>query len=160
MYGMQKTNTGKITVLAILWGVAALALVFFLDIEHGGNIQKATADSATTSVTVLNTPPIWDVNPAESPASATTTPTNVGDSATWIATASDGNGEDYYLLICKNSSAPTPNPSAAPDCNGGAANQWAVSASTVSGNQATASYVAQNADAETEDWYAFICDAN
>ena len=152
------TNAGKVTVATILFSITAIAFVFLFDVQHGGHVQKVTADSATTSVRVLNTPPSWTVHAVESPASTSTSPTNVGSLVTFQATGTDGNGEDYYLLICKDNTAPTPTPSAAPTCNG--AGQWTVSTSTTSNTPATATYTASSTDSETEDWYAFICDGN
>jgi hypothetical protein len=153
------TNAGKVTIAATLLSVFAVAFVFLFDIQHGGHIQTASADNATTSVTVINLPPQWDVDAFESPASTTTSPTNVGSNVTFEAKATDGNGEDYYLLICKDSSAPTASTSGAPSCNG--AGQWAVSTSTASGATSTATYTVQETDLlESYAWYAFICDEN
>lgn len=159
MFTSLHTKAGKVTLATVMLSVFAILTVFVFDAQHGGRIQKATAqDYATTSVFVQNIPPAWDTFAAENPASTSTSPTNVDSDVTFEAVGSDGNGEDYYLLICKDATAPTANSSAAPECNG--AGQWAVSTSTISGNTATASYTATSTDAETEEWYAWICDAN
>ncbi len=140
---------------------AVLLLGLFLLFEI--RVPTASADDVTTSVTVLNTPPVWTVDAQESPASSTTTPTNSGSAVTWVATATDSNAESYYLLICKTSGAPTAVSSAQPTCNGGISNQWAVSALTASAAQATAAtttletFPFQN---ELNDWFAWVCDAN
>lgn len=152
------TNAGKVTIATALFGIAVIAFVFLFDVQHGGHVQKVTADSATTSVRVLNIPPQWTVQATESPASTSTSPTNVDSDVTFTATGTDGNSERYYLLICKDSTAPTPQQSAPPTCNG--AGQWTVSTSTLSGTVATATYTALSTDSETEDWYAFVCDGN
>jgi len=164
MKGIQHTvrTKGKVmasTLLVSLFFLAALLALF--DMRIGGGVPSAQATStATTSVTVLNTPPAWTVTARELYASATTTPTNSGTSTVWTATASDSNGENYYLLVCKASSTPTPNASAAPTCGGGLSNQWGVSASTVSGNAATVSTTTTESMPEKNDWYAYICDGN
>ena len=154
------TKAGKITIVTMLLSLFAVGTVFFFDIQHGGHIQRATADVATTSVTVLNIPPAWTEHAIETPASTSTSPTNVGSNVTFQAKGTDGNNEDYYLLICSTSSAPTPDSGGPPECAGGASNRWTVSTSTASGEYATATYTASSTDAETEDWYAFICDGN
>jgi hypothetical protein len=145
----------------VLAGVAVFALTLLFDVENGGHVASVQATStATTSVTVLNTPPDWSVTAREQYASATTTPSNSGTTTSWIATGSDSNGENYYLLICKSSSTPTAANGAAPTCNGGLSNQWGVSASTVSGVQATVSTTTTEAMSESNAWYGYICDGN
>jgi hypothetical protein len=154
------TKAGKVTILSVLLGIVAVFTVFIFDAQHGGHIQRATAqDYATTSVFVQNIPPSWTALAVENPASTTTSPTNVGSAVTWEATGTDGNGEVYYLLVCKDATAPTARQNLSPLCNG--AGQWAVSTSTNSGTPATASYTASSTDVlETYQWYAWICDAN
>lgn len=118
--------------------------------------MHVVADSVNTSVTVGNSAPSFDVAPAESVNSSSTTPTNAGDSITFNATGTDGNGEDYYLAICKTN-AITPSSSGAPTCGGG---DWCISTATSSDTQASCSYTTLVGDAESNDWYAFVCDAN
>lgn len=150
---------------AIVVMTLSVVLVFIATIlfdtqnDVGINSVQATS-TATTTVTVLNTPPTWDLTARELYASATTSPTNAGTSTVWIAQASDSNGEDYYLLICKSSSTPTPTAGGAPVCGGGSTDQWAVSTSTVSGTQARAATTTDNSWARNNDWYAYICDSN
>ncbi len=154
-------NAGKVTVVAAVCG-ASFVLLTFLAL-YDVHVPMASADNVTTSVTVLNTPPSWTINAQEATESSTTTPTNSGTTLSFIATAADSSNDNYYLLICKTSGAPTANASAAPTCNGGVANQWAVSSATVSGAQATASTSTLETfpfNAETNDWYAWICDNN
>ncbi len=141
--------------------LAVLFLVVVFDVGRVGHVEQAQATStATTTVTVLNTPPAWIVTARELYASATSTPTNSGTSTVWVATANDSNGEDYYLLICKASSTPTPTAGGAPVCGGGSTNQWAVSTSTISNTQAQVSTTTSEAFAEKNDWYAYVCDGN
>lgn len=143
--------------------ILALILVSFFVFLFDTRVPSARADDVTTSVTVLNTAPTWTVDAQESPESSTTTPTNAGSAVTWTGTATDSSGDNYYLLICKTNGAPTANISASPTCNGGAANQWAVSVSTASGAQATAATTTLETfpfASELNDWYAWICDGN
>jgi hypothetical protein len=118
--------------------------------------REVWADSVTTSVTVGNSAPSFTVNPAESPASDGTTPTNAGSAVTFTATATDSNSENYYLIICKTNSVTATN-GGAPTCGGGS---WCVSSSTSSGSQATCSYTTLTGDAESNAWFGFVCDGN
>ena len=150
------------TLVSIIVGVTSV-LMLGLFVLFEIRVPVASADDVTTSVTVLNTPPTWTINAQESPASSTTTPTNAGSAVTWTATATDSNAESYYLLICKTGSAPTANSSAAPTCNGGVSNQWAVSSLTASAAVATVATTTLETFpfvAELNDWFAWVCDAN
>ncbi|KKW37036.1 MAG: hypothetical protein UY81_C0006G0010 [Candidatus Giovannonibacteria bacterium GW2011_GWA2_53_7] len=154
---------GKITALTVFLGVAVLLVGVIVELPHSG--QFARASSATTSVTVLNTPPLWpgtgtNANDAqEHLGSSTSTPTNSGSSVTWKALATDSSGDNYYLLICSALASATPNNSAAPTC--GAGRTLGVSASTVSGTVATVSTTTYDGDAtEFFNWYAYVCDFN
>ncbi|OGD32067.1 hypothetical protein A3C91_04030 [Candidatus Azambacteria bacterium RIFCSPHIGHO2_02_FULL_52_12] len=155
----MENTAGKITIFSL-----SLGLVFFLigvGIDFGtGGFEKANANTATTAVTVLNTPPSWSVDAQEAAESSTASPTNIGATVSWTGTATDPNGESFYLLVCRTSGAPTANASAAPICNGGAPNHLGVSSLTASAAQATATYTALAADPESNDWYAWICDGN
>jgi hypothetical protein len=142
--------------------VAAIILVgqFFASdsLQHA---RFAIAQStATTTVNVLNTPPNWTENAFENPVSSTSSPTNAGSPVTWNAIGTDPNSDAYYLLICKTSGLPTANNSAAPTCNGGGGNQWAVSTSTNSGATSTAVYTTLAGDAQSNAWFGWICDGN
>lgn len=159
-YKEIETNVGKITLLTVFFGVIVIILGMFLDSRNVGKFQTVFANTATTSVTVLNTPPNWTVDAQESTESSSSTPTNSGSVLTIVGTGTDDNAENYYLLICKTGSAPTANSGAAPSCNGGISNQWAVSASTLSGTQASAATTTTEAFAEGNNWFAWICDAN
>jgi len=119
-------------------------------------LLKIFADSITTSVTVGNSAPTITAGPAESAESSSTSPTNVGASVTFQATATDSNAENYYLIVCSSDSV-TPHNGAAPTCG---ATQWCVSTSTTSGSQASCSRTALIGDAESNAWYAFVCDGN
>lgn len=112
------------------------------------------AESVATSVTVGNAVPSFTAGPAESVASTATTPTNVGSTVTFTATAEDGNNEDYYLAICKTD-AITPGSSSAPTCTGGS---WCITGATASGAGTSCGHTAIDGDAEVNAWYAFVCD--
>ncbi len=154
-----RTTEGKITIFTSI--VACFVLVCVVSLFQV-NVPVASADDLTTSVTVLNTPPTYDTDVAESVASATTTPTNAGATLTFTVQATDSSGDNYYLLICKTSGAPTA-AAGGPTCNGGISNQWAVSAATASGAVASAATTTTNNfpfNIESNDWYGFICDNN
>jgi hypothetical protein len=150
-------TAGKITVITALLGVVVFAVVFLLNLG-AKEFQHAEAQStATTTVTVLNTPPQWTVDAQEETESSTSTPTNSGQQVAWIATATDSNSEDYYLLICSASTTPTAHPGAAPTCGAGAT-QWAVSPRASSSQQARAATTTTESFAEQNIWVAWVCD--
>ncbi|OGF26855.1 hypothetical protein A2303_06605 [Candidatus Falkowbacteria bacterium RIFOXYB2_FULL_47_14] len=124
--------------------------------------EAQAAGSATTTVEVLNAPPAYVVNgePKEVPASTSTSPVNVGDAIGFAATASDPENNQYRLLIC--SAGGTAQPDAAnPQCPVGAT-QFCRSNATNSGSEATCTYnvVDPIPTAETDEWYAFVCDTH
>lgn len=160
-------TAGKITVLTALSGVLIFAFIFFLNLGKA-ELQKAEAQSnATTTLTVLNTPPQWvsGQEAREQFESSTTTPSNSGTTTAWIGTAIDSNGAPYFLIICSNAATPTPTQStstlgtAPPICSGGGT-RWAVSASTTSGVQARAATTTTEVSpfAESNIWYGWVCD--
>jgi len=153
------SNKGKITIFTIVLScivLFAVAYVWF----WGGGVERANADQLTTSITVLNTPPTWFVDAEEQTESSAANPTNSGGAVTWVATADDSNNEDYYLLVCKTNTTPTANSSAPPTCGGGVVNEWAVSILTTDQTQASAATTTLEVWTESNDWYAWICDAN
>lgn len=169
-YNMQEFpkylhTAGKITVLTSLIGVAVFAVIFLLNVGEE-KLQQAVAQVATTSITVLNVPPDWTVDAQELSESSTSTPTNSGDVVTWIATGTDSNSAPYFLLVCDTANVPTANAAAGPgslgtappSCSPTSTVQWAVSASTTSGTQASAATTTLEAFAESNVWYAWICD--
>ena len=124
----------------LLWGLRILVL----------------AETVTTVVTVGNSAPEFTDGPREDPTSSGTNPTNVGSNVTFEATAEDSNSEDYYLAICKTNSV-TPVNGDAPTCGGG---NWCISTVTTSGQEASCNYTALIGDAESNAWFAFVCDDN
>jgi len=100
-----------------------------------------------------NSAPSFSAGPSDQGSSGTN-PTNAGSNVTFTATGDDPDLNNYYLAICKTN-AITPNDNAAPTCGGGS---WCISASTASGSQASCNYTTSASDAESNTWYAFVCD--
>jgi len=158
-------TAGRISIAAAV--VSFCVFMFALMVDVGNQeIQRVSAQTATTSLTVLNTPPTFLVEPYEVVASATTTPTNSGDVIQWSAVGSDANGADYYLIVCSADVAPIPGVGGAPDCGAGAI-QWGVSTATVSDTPAIVSTTTvEFADdagtqfSEVNDWFAWVCDGD
>jgi len=158
-YNTDHLNTaGKVTVYTTLIGVVVFAFIFVFNIGETQIKQADAQSSATTSVTVVNTPPLWTASTTEVIESSSDNPTNAGDIVSWQAIGTDSNGEDYWLLICSTSNAPSATSNGAPRCNGGV--QWAVSGTTTSGALATAATTTLDAWAEVNAWYGWICDGN
>lgn len=125
-------------------------LFFFLLIK----IFYVSADTVTTSVTVGNSTPVFTVEPYEDPASTASAPTHVGSQITWRTTATDSNGDDYYLIVCSTDSV-TPGIGGAPTCG---ATTWCTSSATASGSATSCQHTAAQEDAYSNNWYAFVCD--
>ena len=137
-----------------------IASAFFAGGSYDIGRFALAQSTATTTVTILNIPPVWTVNPFENPISSTSSPTNAGGSIIWNAVGTSPNNNNVYLLLCKSSSTPTPNISAPPTCAGGAGNTWAVSTSTTSGATSTATYVTSSTDPQLDPWFGWICDGD
>ena len=160
-------TAGKISVVAAIAGLFVFLFAFMVDVGQQ-ELQRVSAQTATTSLTVLNTPPVFTILPTEVIPSSTTTPTNSGDVIQWTAVGTDSNAAPYFLLICSTNASPTAGAAAnefslgtaAPVCGGGV--QWAVSTSTVSGEVAFAATTTSEAGGslfnESNDWYAWVCD--
>ncbi|NLD25577.1 hypothetical protein GX656_02960, partial [Candidatus Dojkabacteria bacterium] len=65
---------------------------------------SATYTNITTQVTVGNSAPSFTSGPAENTASTSTAPTSIGATVQFNATATDANGESYYLIVCSTNS--------------------------------------------------------
>ena len=111
---------GKTIPFVMIMGLICLLAGMIFNIGVSEEEQLVKADTATTTVTIGNKAPDWIQNAEEVAESSAASPTNAGDNVSWNAIATDVNGDDYYLLICSTSSAPTPNDGAEPDCAGGA----------------------------------------
>jgi len=154
----QHIESGKASIGALFLGVGVILAGLLVDLPKVSFIERATAANATTSVTVLNTPPDWTVYASEDPGSSTTSPTNVGSQISWRGTATDSSGDSYYLLICKTGASSTVS-GGVPTCDGGnTLNRWAVSSLTLSGSSSVAATTTYSSDAESNAWFAWICD--
>lgn len=128
-----------------------LAIIFvgsFLSLKH------VFAETVATSVTVGNSAPTFDVQTHEVTTSSSTSPTNVGTTVTFSATATDGNNENYYLIVC-STAAVTAHNNDVPTCD---VDTWCLSDSTTSGQPASCGHGTIQSDDETNDWYSYICD--
>ncbi len=162
-------TAGKITIVTTLLGVLVFVVAFLFNISNQ-EYQKVVAQSrATTSVNVLNTPPQWVLGQEgrEETESSIANPTDSGDDVVWIGTAEDSNAADYFLVVCSGTSTPAP-PIAVNGSTPGCAPstvQWAISTATISGTEARAATTTIDRDAasqfaESNDWYAWVCDAD
>lgn len=163
-YSIDHIRTaGKVTIFTTIVGVFAFAIIFLFNLGPADEGHVSAQENATTSVTVLNTPPAWTASTTEEFESSTSSPTDEGQEVSWVAIGTDSNSEDYYLLICSTNATPTANSGAAPTCGAGAI-QWAVSATTTSGTQARAATTTTASTTpfagEEFDWYGWVCDGN
>ncbi len=158
---LEKKNplytAGKVTIATALAGLLVFAFVFLFNAGKT-ELMRVEAQTATTTLTVLNTPPVWVASSTELIESSVTNPTNSGSVVSWVAVATDPNQANYYLLICAATNAPSSTNGGAPRCNGGT--QWGVSAPTPVGTQATVSTTTSEIApfAQSNNWYAWICD--
>lgn len=119
--------------------------------------QEAQADTATTTVEVMNAAPYFanGFEPEEDPASASSSPVNIGGSIDFKGTGTDPEGDDYWLLICTSDSA-TSTIGSAPSCGG---TQLCVSNKASSTVEASCTYSnLTDPGSETQVWYGFVCD--
>lgn len=157
------STAGRATIFTIVLGVLCFAVIFIFNIGSQEFKQAvAQSDSATTSVTVINLPPVITGPVQESFESSTAYPTNSGDVMQWEVLAVDASGDDYYLLICDTNATPTPSGGGVPTCAAGT--QWAVSGLTTSNATATAATTtletASSLFNESNAWFGFVCDDN
>lgn len=125
-------------------------------IKIGFNLPTVNADTATTSVTVKNAAPSFSVAPAESPASASTSPVNEGGSIGFNGTATDPESNSYYLIVCSSNSVTASTTGGAPTCG---ATQFCVSGLTAPTVEASCTHSSVSAGiGENPAWYAFACD--
>jgi len=164
-------TAGKVTVFTAFTGLLVFMVAFIFDLGNKEINQALAQNSATTTLRVLNTPPVFDVLPYEIIGSSTTTPTNSGDTVSWGAVATDSNGAPYFMIVCSTADAPTANSNAGtlgtapPACEAPGAIQWGVSASTTSGDPVVVSTTTVDRNdsgggsfTESNEWYAWVCD--
>ena len=156
-------TAGKITILTALTGMMVFFVAFLFD-AGTQQLSKVSAQTATTTLTVLNTPPAFTLNAYEVTESSTSSPTNSGDVVQWRAIATDSNNNPYFLLICNTNASPTASAgtgigTAPPNCGGGAT-RWTRSAGTASGVAATAATTTTEIApfGEANNWFAWVCD--
>ncbi|MEK7638663.1 MAG: hypothetical protein AAB388_00735 [Patescibacteria group bacterium] len=158
-------TAGKITIFTAVVGLAVFLVAFIFD-AGTQQLSKVSAQSATTTLTVLNTPPFFTTDAYEVVESSTSSPTNSGTAIQFAAVATDSNGAPYFLLVCSSNATPTANAAAGPgnlgtappDCGGGT--QWGVSTAAASGALASVSTTTAEVApfAELNTWYAWVCD--
>ena len=160
IFSEMNSTVGKVSLYALAGGlvVGSIFLVTLLQWQ----VPEAQADNVSTSLTVLNTPPNWTIEAHESVESSTSTPTNAGLVLTFVGTGTDSSNDNYWLLICAASSTPIAHNNAPPSCANGVL-QWAISATTTSGTQASAATTTKETfpfNNESNNWYGYICDGN
>lgn len=145
------------------WFLMASILLVGLIVGLNSWIQNVKADTgaAGTLATVTNSAPEWTVNASESPDSTNASPTDVGSKVYFTAKASDPNGEQWYLAICKVSGAPTPAIAGPPTCFEGGGNNWIICGPydddhTIGAEEC--GYTTLVDDDESNVWYGYICD--
>jgi len=151
-------TAGKITVATAISGILIFAFIFLFNAGKT-ELMRVEAQTATTTLQVLNTPPDWTASTTELVESSVSNPTNSGSVVTWTAIGTDPNGTDYHLLICSTAAAPSSTNGGAPRCNGGI--QWGVSTATVSGQRAYVSTTTVEGStflSGANVWYGWICD--
>jgi len=163
----EKNNSlptaGKVTILTAVTGFLLFAFVFLFNAGKT-ELMRVEAQTATTTLTVLNIPPFWIGDATEEFESSVTNPTNSGSEISWVAIADKSSGAPYFLLICSTDTDPVPHPApnisslgtVQPSCADGI--QWGVSTGTVANTQARVATTTAEAWAESNDWYAWICD--
>ncbi len=156
-------TAGKITILTALTGMMVFVVAFLFD-AGTQQLSKVSAQTATTTLTVLNTPPSFTLNAYEVTESSTSSPTNSGIAVQWRAIGTDTNNNPYFLLMCNTNASPTASAgtgigTAPPNCGGGAT-RWAQSAGTASGVAATAATTTTEISPflESNNWFAWVCD--
>jgi hypothetical protein len=158
-------TAGKITIAAAVSGLLIFAFVFLFNAGKT-ELLRVEAQTASTTLTVLNTPPQWLAFTVEQFESSTSTPTNSGSQVSWIALAENSGNAPYFLLVCSTSATPTANAaasstvlgSAPPTCNGGVT--WGVSTATVASTQARVATTTTEVSPFTEvnNWFSWVCD--
>lgn len=164
-------TAGKITILTAFAGVAVFLLAFIFD-AGTHQLSRVSAQTATTTLTVLNTPPTFLQQAYEVIESSTSTPTNSGSVIQWRAIGNDSNNAPYFLIVCSTSTAPTADNAAGPGSLGTAppscptGTQWGVSAAASSSVAATVStttsetgsFAGGSYSGEKHNWFAWVCD--
>jgi len=145
--------------------LAIVLIAFSFILIKSFKTEAQETRNVTTKVTIGNAAPAFTTGPAESPASTTTNPTTPGNDVTFTATATDSNGQNYYLTVCSVAGI-TASTTGAGTCSGTDAKEYCHSSSTASGSQASCAYTTLTSadagypDPYTNPWYAYVCDAD
>jgi hypothetical protein len=160
-------HTLPIIVIFCVLNVLVLGFSFNLNLNFVKPIEKgfvnlasgAEASTATTSVMVKNSPPHFTAGPAENPSSDPTTPINVGNSIGFTGTASDDEGDSYWMVLCTTTKATTTplNDIDPPTCVGGFALCTSAKVASLAAASCTYNNI-KDPGSETQVWYAFVCD--
>ena len=118
--------------------------------------EVQATDIASTTVEVQNAPPSMTGHPAEVPASTSTSPINIGNTLTITVEATDGESDSYYLIICSSDGIEA----SSTDHTSHACTDTTFGSSTLTatGVVATTTFTVSDPGAETDEWYAFVCD--
>ncbi len=139
--------------------ITILLIVFFVVKTFKAKAQNnPDFEEIATSVTVGNSAPTFTGSVYEDPASTATNPTAIGAIITFRATATDANGENYYLIVCSSNSVTPGTGGGAPTC--GDTKYCGTTSPTTSGSASSCSYTTKSTDAWSNPWYAFACDTN
>ena len=148
---------GKVAIFLLL-PIILLSLFTFVFNKVNKRASAAPYTEISTRVTIGNSAPAFTAGPTESPATSATSPASIGATITFSGTATDSNGESYYLLICRTNSATPSTDGSAPTC----ATSQGICTSTVttSGTGTSCTYTTVSGDSWSNAWYAFVCDNN
>ncbi|MCU0680193.1 MAG: hypothetical protein MUF50_02705 [Planctomycetes bacterium] len=150
MLKKRVSNKISFSTLALVAIIAIINLQFY-------PVLEVIAATPTSQVTITNVVPNTPSAAGESVASTTSNPTNAGDSITFNVLATDNNGDDWKVAVCRNNTVPTVS-GGIPACDL-PANQLCVASSFVaSGAQSSCAYTTSSGDVEANNWYAFACD--
>lgn len=144
------------TTIKVSLAITVTAFSFVLIKSFKTSAQTPVSKQVTTRVTIGNDAPSFTSGPAEATASTADNPTAAGGTVTFNATATDSNGQSYYLIVCSVAGidASTRN------CTGTGAVQYCnTTTATASGTATSCSYTATTTSF-VNPWFAYVCDAD
>lgn len=165
---VRKTSS-LFLILSLVLNFSVYGLFFNLNIDQIKNAKVSltknakAAPTASTTVTVKNSPPVFVQNPYEVVTSSSTSPVNVGGSISFGLAdnaVTDQESNDFALLVCAPGATATT--SGGIRCVGGT--QFCVSslASSSPTNSSSTSCTYNNVPdpgaSELQNWNAFVCD--
>lgn len=136
--------------------LAIVVIAFSFILVRSFRTFAQDTQNVTTTVTIGNAAPAFTAGPSESPATSTTDPISSGGVVTFSATASDSNGQDYYLTVC-NSAGITAHANSAGTCTG---TEYCHSNVTISGTATSCTYTTSGSDSYSNPWFAYVCDGD